>query len=243
MLILSLAAALSLASQEVPAEPSEAEESVDQALPPGWRPAPAGLMIGGPNGEPMRVVAVGLAIEPQAEEAEAAEDLVRVTLTTGMGDIVLDLDRGNAPVTTAAFLDYLERGWLVDAAFYRAMPYGDAGIAQFGVRRTDHLLDPIAHESTDDTGILHERGTISLIAPAPGEGRADWFISLVDIPGFDASESFHGFSPFGRVVEGMDVVEAIFGAPLDPEAGEGVMKGQMLADPVLITAAEMAGDD
>ena len=183
-----------------------------------------------PPAEPMEVAA------PEAV-AEASQT-VRVRLMTAMGDIVLDLDAGAAPVTSAAFLDYLDRGWLEEANFYRAMPYGDAGIAQFGVRRTDRLLDPVAHESTAQTGLKHERGTISLIAPQSGEGRADWFIALTDIPGFDASDDFHGFAPFGRVVEGMEVVEAIFAAPTDPDAGEGVMKGQMLAEPVGIDGAE-----
>ncbi|WP_343345136.1 peptidylprolyl isomerase [Sphingomicrobium sp. XHP0239] len=178
---------------------------------------------------PMQVAA------PDAEAA--ATETVRVRMTTAAGDIVLDLDTGAAPITANAFLDYLDAGNLESATFYRAMPYGEAGIAQFGVRRTDRLLHPIAHESTADTGLAHERGTISLIAPEPGQGQGNWFIALTDIPGFDASDSFHGFSPFGRVVEGMDVVEAIFAAPTDPDAGEGVMKGQMLVDPVAIESA------
>ena len=172
--------------------------------------------------------------EAQGEVSET----VRVRLETAKGPIVLELETGAAPITANNFLAYLDEGYLEGATFYRAMPYGDAGIAQFGVRRSDRLLDPVEHESTADTGILHERGTISLIAPEPGQGRADWFIALTDIPGFDASDSFHGFTPFGRVVEGMEVVEAIFAAPTDPDAGEGVMKGQMLAEPVTIDAAK-----
>lgn len=176
------------------------------------------------------------------EAVDAAEDLVRVAIDTDRGRIVLDLDRGRAPVTTEAFLGYVEKGFLEHATFYRAMPYADGGIAQFGVRRTDKLLDPIAHESTADTGIVHERGVISLIAPQPGQGRNDWFITLNEIPAFDASADFHGFTPFGRVVEGMEVVEAIFGSPVDPDAGEGPMKGQMLVEPVKVTGAEKLSD-
>ena len=181
------------------------------------------------NSEPMQVAA------PEAQAP--VEEKVRVRLTTGAGDIVIDLDTGAAPITANAFLAYLEARHLESANFYRAMPYGDAGIAQFGVRRTDRLLPAIAHESTADTGLTHKRGTISLIAPEPGQGRGDWFIALTDIPGFDASDSFHGFTPFGQVAEGMEVVEAIFAAPTDPDAGEGVMKGQMLAAPVAIDNA------
>ncbi|MCJ7421021.1 peptidylprolyl isomerase [Sphingomicrobium astaxanthinifaciens] len=197
-----------------------------------------------PPAEPMAVAAPEAVDAPDpAEAVEPAEDLVRVAIDTDKGRIVLDLDRARTPITTAAFLGYVDAGFLEHATFYRAMPYADGGIAQFGVRRTDKLFDPIAHESTADTGILHERGVISLIAPQPGQGRNDWFITLNAIPAFDASADFHGFTPFGRVVEGMEVVEAIFAAPVDPEAGEGPMKGQMLVEPVAITGAERLGDD
>ena len=194
----------------------------------------AALALSVPNAAPLHSGPMQVA----APEAQApVEEKVRVRLTTGAGDIVIDLDTGAAPITAKAFLAYLDAGHLESANFYRAMPYGDAGIAQFGVRRTDRLLPAIAHESTADTGLTHKRGTISLIAPEPGQGRGDWFIALTDIPGFDASDSFHGFTPFGQVVEGMEVVEAIFAAPTDPDAGEGVMKGQMLAAPVAIDNA------
>ncbi|WP_265587641.1 peptidylprolyl isomerase [Sphingomicrobium arenosum] len=182
-----------------------------------------------PPAEPMAIAA------PEAVESPA--QLVRVRVETAMGPFVLELDEGAAPLTAGLFLDYVANGALEHATFYRAMPYGDAGIAQFGIRRGDKLLPAIAHESTADTGILHERGVISLIAPQPGQGQGDWFIALTDIPGFDASADFHGFTPFGRVVEGMEIIEAIFAAPTDPQAGEGVMKGQMLAAPVAVTGA------
>ena len=53
-----------------------------------------------------------------------------------------------------------------------------------------------------------------------------------------------GYAAFGRVVEGQDVIRAIFDAPIDPEAGEGWMKGQMLADPVkIVRASRVAATD
>ena len=49
-----------------------------------------------------------------------------------------------------------------------------------------------------------------------------------------------GYAAFGRVVEGMDVVRAIFAAPTDPDKGDGFMKGQMLAEPVKIVVVRRA---
>ena len=186
--------------------------------------------------EPAIAVVDDVAEETAVEAVE--EDLVTVALDTTMGRIVLALDRGRAPITTANFLAYVDDGYLEFAEFYRAMPFGDTGLAQFGVRRLDKTHDPIAHEPTNETGLKHERGTIALINAGPGTGRSDFYIAIAPIPGFDCCDNGPGFAPFGQVIEGMDVVEAIYNAPIDPDAGEGVMKGQMIADPVKITGAE-----
>ena len=72
---------------------------------------------------------------------------------------------------------------------------------------------------------------------APGTARADFFILISDIPGFDADGpggDADGFAVFGHVVEGMDVVKKIFDAPVSPTKGEGAMKGQMLDPPIKI---------
>lgn len=99
------------------------------------------------------------------------------------------------------------------------------------------LEGPIAHESTAMTGLKHVKGTISMAALAPGSAQADFFIITTDIPAFDAGASGQGFAAFGRVVEGMDVVERILAAPVSATRGEGVMKGQMLEPVVKITKA------
>ena len=167
-----------------------------------------------------------------AAEAEPVEQLVHVRLSTEMGDIVLALDEGRAPITVANFLAYLDKGWLDGQPFYRAMPFGEGGLIQGGVRDGSKLLPPIAHEASADTGLKHERGAISMANAGPGTAQNDFFIMLSPVESFDAS-----FAPFGHVVEGMEVVEAIFKAPVDPEAGEGAMKGQMIAKPVAIVSA------
>ena len=58
--------------------------------------------------------------------------------------------------------------------------------------------------------------------------------SLDAQPNSDNPDLKPGFAAFGHVTGGMDVVRAIFDAPIDPEKGEGIMKGQMLAEPVQI---------
>ena len=163
-----------------------------------------------------------------------AENLVKVALDTSAGRIVLALDQGRAPVTTKNFLRYVDAGRYNGESFYRAMKTGaSGGIVQAGITSDARKLYPaIAHEPVSQTGIKHVAGTVSMAAFSPGTAKADFFILTTDIPSFDAS-----FAAFGKVVEGMDVVNSILAAPTSPTKGEGVMKGQMLEPVVKITKA------
>ncbi len=159
-------------------------------------------------------------------------DLVRVALDTDKGRIVLELDQGKAPVTTANFLAYVDKNYLDGAPFYRAFPYGEGGIVQGGVRDGAKQLPPIRTEPTSETGLKHVAGSVAMANGGPMTTRSDFFIMTTDVEAFNASPTDPGFAAFGRVVEGMDVVKAILAAPRSPTKGDGVMKGQML-DPVV----------
>ena len=98
-------------------------------------------------------------------------------------------------------------------------------------------LAPIAVESTAMTGLKNVAGSIVMANAGGLTTRSDFFILTADVPSFDATATSPGFAPFGRAVEGMDVVQAIFAAPRSPTKGEGVMKGQMLEPAVKIVKA------
>lgn len=174
-----------------------------------------------------------------------APETVKVTLTTAQGPIVLELEKGRAPLTTANFLRYVDQKKLDGATFYRAAKapnVPDFGLIQFGTKNDPkRTLPPVAHEPTSQTGLSHKSGTISLARGAPGSGAGDFFIMVGDTPSLDAQAGGDpGFAAFGRVIEGMEVVKAILTAPTDPDQGEGVMKGQYLAQPVTIVTARRA---
>ena len=163
-----------------------------------------------------------------AQPVPPANQPVKVALDTSAGRIVLALDKGRAPITTANVLAYVDGGKFDGEGFYRAMPLTNGGLIQGGITSDGRKLNkPIAHEPPSQTGIRHTAGTISMASAAPGQARSDFFILTTDVPSFDDS-----FAPFGKVVEGMDVVKAILAAPVSPTKGEGPMKGQML-DPVV----------
>ena len=171
-------------------------------------------------------------------------ETVRVTLTTALGPLVLELESQRAPVSTAAFLRYVDQRKLDGTSFYRALDLGRGyGLVQFGTRNiAARTLPPIAHEPTSQTGLSHTDGAISFARGEPGSARGDIFIVIGDLVSLDAQPGVAGADPdgyavFGRVVEGMDVVRAIMAAPIDPAAGEGAMQGQMIAAPVAIASA------
>jgi peptidyl-prolyl cis-trans isomerase A (cyclophilin A) len=189
--------------------------------------------------------ALSQAAAPVAAPA-AQEDLVPIAIDTSLGRIVIALDRGRAPITTANFLRYIDAHRFDGQNFYRAMhaPDGkgaDGGLIQGGIT-TDarKLFPPIAHEPTSQTGLKNVAGAISMANGGPGTARADFFILLSDMPGLDANGprgDANGFAPFGRVTEGMDVVRKIWESPVSATKGDGAMKGQMLDPKVAIVKA------
>ena len=192
---------------------------------------------------PIRILLAALAMSvPSAALAQAAsaaqEELVEVALETDKGRIVLALDKGRAPLTTANFLAYIDKGWFNGETFYRAFKYADGGIIQGGVRSGGKQLPPIAHEPTSQTGISNKAWTVAMANGGPGTTRSDFFIMTTDIPAFDAKGADIGFAAFGRVVEGQEVVKAILAAPVSPTKGEGAMKGQMLEPAIKIATAQ-----
>lgn len=167
---------------------------------------------------------------------------VRVTLETGAGRIVVAVHEGKAPVTAANFLRYVDQKRLDGTSFYRGVGSPDYGFVQGGVQNDPkRVLPPIAHEPTNQTNLTHDDGALSMARYAPGSATGDFFIVLGKMPGMDAQPEAagdnQGFAVFAHVVEGMDVVKLILAAPKSPSAGEGVMKGQMLKQPIRILTA------
>jgi peptidyl-prolyl cis-trans isomerase A (cyclophilin A) len=166
----------------------------------------------------------------------------RVVLQTGAGAITVELDRINAPVTTANFLKYVDQGRFDGTSFYRAykLPVDRRlGLIQAGVSgRANKVLPPIAHEPTSKTGLSHTDGAISMARTTPGTAQGDFFIIVGDLTTLDANAKDPGYAVFGRIVDGMEVVNRILDAPTSPTLGSAAMKGQMIAKPVPLATAK-----
>ncbi len=167
---------------------------------------------------------------------------VMVALETDAGRMLIAVHADKAPVTAANFLRYVDEKRLDGTVFYRGVGSADYGFVQGGAQNDPkRILPPIAHEPTSQTSLSHDDGALSMARYAPGSATGDFFIVLGKMPAMDAnpqaSGDNQGFAVFAHVVEGLDIAKAILAAPKSPTKGEGVMKGQMLEQPVRIVTA------
>lgn len=154
------------------------------------------------------------------------EHYPRVSIKTELGDITVEIYEKQAPITAANFLRYVEEDRFQGATFYRVVrmdnqPNNDVKIEviQGGLRDDNHHLNlpPIAHETTDKTGILHKDGVISMARWKPGTATSQFFICIGDQPELDfggkRNPDGQGFAAFGKVINGMEVVRKIQAQP------------------------------
>ncbi len=145
-----------------------------------------------------------------------------IIIETELGNITVELYIDKAPITAGNFLKYIDENRLNDATFYRTVRADNQennpikiAVIQGGLFEDNHpmMLDPIAHENTEQTGIKHLDGVISMARNAPGTATSEFFICVgdqaaLDFGGLRNSDGV-GFAAFGKVVEGMDVVRKI----------------------------------
>lgn len=148
-----------------------------------------------------------------------------IEIQTQYGDIEIELYPQQAPKTVAAFLSYVDSGFYENSSFYRVLNDENqpsnapkTELIQGGIWRTNNKkaasVKGIPHETTQQTGIQHLDGTISLARLAPGTAGTEFFICVDKQPGLDyGGENIadrQGYAAFGRVVKGMDVVRKIY---------------------------------
>ena len=144
------------------------------------------------------------------------EAMPTVKLTTSMGEITIQLDQENAPITTENFLKYVESGFYDGTIFHRVIP-------NFMIQGGGHLedmtpkddkLDPILNEANN--GLQNVRGSIAMARTAnPHTASSQFFINHVDNPFLNFRtnqvDEGWGYAVFGQVIEGIEVVDEIAG--------------------------------
>ena len=142
-----------------------------------------------------------------------------VAFQTSLGRIVMELDRENARETVANFLLHVRSGFYNGLMFHRVRP---GFMIQVGAltpdrRKRTSPTFPIVNEA--DNGLLNLRGTVAMARTSdPHSATSEFFINLKDNPTLDykAPTALEwGYAVFGRVTEGMDIVDAIATSPTE----------------------------
>jgi peptidyl-prolyl cis-trans isomerase A (cyclophilin A) len=173
-----------------------------------------------------------------ASAAALAQNQPRVKLSTTAGDIVLELNRDKAPKTVDNFLQYVRDKHYDGTVFHRVM---DGFMIQGGGFTPDMQQKatraPIANEAAN--GLKNDRGTIAMARTAnPNSATAQFFINVADNAMLNApNPDGHGYAVFGKVVQGMDVVDKIKAVP----TGNRGPHQNVPVSPVVITGATVVG--
>ncbi len=167
--------------------------------------------------------------------AQSKDDTTKVEFTTTMGKFTLVLYEKEAPITTKNFLAYVDSGFYGGLIFHRVIPgfmiQGGGFLKNLAKRQP--MLPPIKNES--DNGLKNDRGTISMARTMdPHSATSQFFINVVDNASLDISTRGWGYAVFGKVIQGMDVVDKIAAVKTGEQKG---MK-DVPVEPVIIISAK-----
>lgn len=133
----------------------------------------------------------------------------RVRVETSIGSFVIELDSARAPLTVANFLEYVRAGHYSGTVFHRVI---NNFVAQGGGYDEKYIEKPtragIPNESGN--GLSNRRGTVGIARSGePHSANAQFYINLADNPALDPQSSRWGYAVFGRIVDGMTVLDDI----------------------------------
>ena len=165
-----------------------------------------------------------------------AQEKVLCIIETSFGDIEVELYQEKAPVTVENFLHYVDQELYDGTNFYRVCtPENEKNrkvkieVIQGGDVPESKQFSPIEMETTEETGIKHKDGTLSMARDKPNSATSSFFICINKQPELDfagkRNPDGQGFAAFGRVTKGMKVVR-------DIQAQKN--KDQYLVEPVVI---------
>ncbi|MHC4147771.1 MAG: peptidylprolyl isomerase [Planctomycetota bacterium] len=173
---------------------------------------------------------------PKAEKKTASLASNIVKLETSMGDIVIELNEQAAPVTVKNFLRYVQEGFYDGTIFHRVihgfMIQGGGLTSEMAEKET---REPITNEANN--GLRNERGTIAMArSNNPHSATSQFFINHTDNMPLDYVANVKpGYAVFGKVTEGMDVVDAIAKVETTTRAG----MADVPVEPVVIKSAKV----
>jgi peptidyl-prolyl cis-trans isomerase A (cyclophilin A) len=151
-----------------------------------------------------------------------SQQLPKAVFKTELGKIVCEIDTIHAPVTAKNFLNHVKSGTFEKALFYRVVRPDNQPVSKVKIEviqgglYDDKLIEKyprIIHETTQQTGLKHTDGVLSMARNEPGTASTEFFICVGDQPSLDfggtRNPDGQGFAVFGKVISGMEVVRKI----------------------------------
>lgn len=149
-----------------------------------------------------------------------SQNNINVLISTTLGDIEVVLFAEKAPKTVENFLKYVSNDLYENSSFFRTCTIENEAerdvkieVIQGGNISEELLFPPINIETTEQTGLKHKNGTISMARSEPNSATSSFFICINDQPELDFNGKRNpdglGFAAFGEVILGMDIVHEI----------------------------------
>lgn len=168
-------------------------------------------------------------------QSQQASETPMVKMSTSLGELTIELYPDQAPETVDNFLQYVEADFYDGTIFHRVIPgfvLQGGGFTSSMERKTTR--EPIDNES--DNGLENLRGTLSMARlPDPHSATSQFFVNLADNPHLDHQGGDQwGYAVFGKVVDGMTVIDEIAGVETTTKTGHR----DVPTEPVVIKEAQ-----
>jgi peptidyl-prolyl cis-trans isomerase A (cyclophilin A) len=160
-----------------------------------------------------------------------------IRFETNLGNFTIELFEKEAPVSAANFMKYVDDGFFDGTIFHRVIPgfviQGGGFTEDMSQKRTH---EPIKNEA--DNGVKNKRGTLSMARTNDiNSATSQFFVNLKDNDFLDHSKGNFGYAVFGRVTEGMDVIDKIAAT----ETGRRRGHEDVPVEAVVVASARRAG--
>jgi peptidyl-prolyl cis-trans isomerase A (cyclophilin A)/peptidyl-prolyl cis-trans isomerase B (cyclophilin B) len=182
-----------------------------------------------------RVCAFFLLVSMAASAAEPE----RVRVTTNLGAFVVEVQRDRAPLTAENFLGYVKQGYYTNTLFHRVIANF---LIQGGGVGPDYKGKPTGKPIPNEAGngLKNLRGTVGLArASGPHSGDVQFYVNVADNADLDPLPTRWGYAVFGKVIEGMEVVDRI---SVSPTGAAGPFKQDAPLQAVVIQKVELLTD-
>jgi cyclophilin family peptidyl-prolyl cis-trans isomerase len=220
---------LGLLSAASPALSFAADAPPASAAAAATTPAPT------PAGGAAAAPAAPAAAQPKTGASSAQAAAPQVLVVTSMGNFTLELNAERAPLTVAHFLKYVDQGQYSGTVFHRVIANF---VIQGGGFDSNYKLRPAPTKVVNESGngLTNQRGTLGMARSQDPHGSdAQFYVNLYDNEALDPNKTRWGYAVFGKVVQGMDVVDRIGNVAT---GSRGIFKEDAPLKPVVIERIE-----